>query len=274
MPPRSGTRTASASPSATSRSSPDPDQPRDAVRGRRPGRDRGADEQHRRGERDPQVDGVDAERLEQAERPGGREQDAEHGQEQRGPPRRGGGGHGRGRGPDAACRRGRRPPLVQLPPDERAADQHGGQPEVARVRPEGRVRERDQQREADQPDADRENRPVAVVAERLLGDRRLRVLVRDHEPGGQVQEQAGAAGERERREDDPVDRGVDVEVAAEAGGDAAEPAPVAGADEPAHPLLGVGRRRGRLGGVFHDSLLVDDAPRIAAPRARRHRVTP
>ena len=44
------------------------------------------------------------------------------------------------------------------------------------------------------------HRPVVpAVAERLDRDRLLAVLGRDHEPGGDVEQDAGAARERERR---------------------------------------------------------------------------
>jgi hypothetical protein len=58
------------------------------------------------------------------------------------------------------------------------------------------------------------------------------VLARNDEPRGEVEQQAGAAGQRERGKGDPVDQWVDVEVAAEPCGDAAEPAALVDAHEP------------------------------------------
>ena len=58
---------------------------------------------------------------------------------------------------------------------------------------------------------------VAVSAQRLDGDRLVVALAGDHEPRGEVEQQPGAAGERECGERDPVDERVDVEVAAEPG---------------------------------------------------------
>ena len=111
-----------------------------------------------------------------------------------------------------------------------------------------------------------------MAAERLDSDRLLASLARDDEPGGDVQQQAGAAGDGERGERDPVDERVDVEVAAEPGADAAEPAAVVGADEP--PRGRLVDYRGFSDRVGHVSLSVDDAHTIASAAARRYRASP
>ena len=76
-------------------------------------------------------------------------------------------------------------------------------------------------------------RALAPVAQRLLGERALVALGRHHEPGGEVEEDPRAAGEREHREGEPVHDRAHVEVAAEAGADAREHAIVARAREAA-----------------------------------------
>jgi hypothetical protein len=64
--------------------------------------------------------------------------------------------------------------------------------------------------------------PVAVAAEGLGHDRVALALVRDHEPGGHVEQDARAADERQDREADPEERRGDVEVPPKAAGDAGE----------------------------------------------------
>ena len=95
-----------------------------------------------------------------------------------------------------------------------------------------RFREREERAEGEQADADEQPGVLAVPTQRLDGDRLVGALVRDHEVRREVQQQARAARQRQRREGDPVDDRVDVEVAAEPGADAAEPAAVTRPDEP------------------------------------------
>ena len=112
---------------------------------------------------------------------------------------------------------------------------------------------------------------LAAVAQRLDGDRLVVALGRDHEPRGEVEQDAGPADERERGERDPVDERVDVEVAAEAGRDAAEPAAFVAADEPPDRRL--------VGGVV-GSIVSDMRPPVMIPHqrawggARRHPARP
>ena len=94
------------------------------------------------------------------------------------------------------------------------------------ARPEARLREREDAEEGEQREADDPSRPVAVMLERRRGERVLGALVGDDEPGRDVEQDAGPAGERERGERDPIDDGVELEVLAEPGADAAEPAAV------------------------------------------------
>jgi hypothetical protein len=122
--------------------------------------------------------------------------------------------------------------LRDVPPDECAAHEERREPHVAGAGPEARLREREERAEGDEADADEEPRVVAAAAQRLDRDRLLVVLAGDDEIGGEVEQQPGAPDEGECGERDPVDERVDVEVAAEAGGDAAEPAAFVDADEP------------------------------------------
>ena len=138
----------------------------------------------------------------------------------------------------AATPRGRRigprplRPIRHVPPDDRSADQRRREPDVPGAGPEARFREREQRAEGEQADSDEEPGLIAAAAQRLDGDRLVVVLARDHEPRRQVEQDAGPADECEGGERDSVDERVDVEVATEAGGDAAEPAAFGRADEP------------------------------------------
>jgi hypothetical protein len=140
-----------------------------------------------------------------------------------------------------------------VPPDERAANERRRQPDVAGARPEARLREGEQCAEGQQADADEKPGLVAALAQRLDCGRLLAALLGDHEPGCEIEEQARPTHQGERGERDPVDERVDIEVPAEAGCDAAEPAAVQRADEPP------GRRlveRGGVDRVGHGSLLL------------------
>ena len=79
-------------------------------------------------------------------------------------------------------------------------------------------------REAEDREPDQTPGPVAVLLQLDSGDRVVGPLLGDHEPRCDVEQDAGAAGEREHDERDAVDRRAQVEVGTEAGGDAAEPA--------------------------------------------------
>jgi hypothetical protein len=140
-----------------------------------------------------------------------------------------------------------------VPPDERPAGEHRCEPDVARAGPEAGFREGEERAEGKQADAGEQPGVLAMAAQGLDGDRLVVVLARDHEVRGEVEQQAGASGQRERRERDAVDERVDVEVAAEAGCDPAEPAAVVDADEPPRGrLVDWGRVVGEFG---HVSLL-------------------
>jgi hypothetical protein len=140
-----------------------------------------------------------------------------------------------------------------MPPDERRADERRREPDVPRAGPEARLRDREECAEGDQANADQEPRVVTALAQRLDGDRLVVVLARQHEVGGEIQEQACTAGQCKRGERDPVDERVDVEVAAEAGTDAGEPTALVDADEPPRGrLVDWGRIVGEFG---HASLL-------------------
>ena len=114
--------------------------------------------------------------------------------------------------PRCACRAAPVCHQTIAPPTSAAATQR------LPARPDVRRGQRDEPGEGEQPDADEQPRPVAVALQRLGGDRVLDALVGHHEPGGDVEQDAGAAGERQRDEADPVDHRVEVEVAAEPGG--------------------------------------------------------
>ena len=101
-----------------------------------------------------------------------------------------------------------------------------------------------------------------MLAQRLDSDRLLAPLARNDEPRGEVEQQAGAAGEGERGERDAVDERVDVEVTAEPCADAAYPASLVGADEP--PRGRLVESGGFVDRVGHVSLL-DVAHTSTAP---------
>jgi hypothetical protein len=143
-----------------------------------------------------------------------------------------------------------------VPPDDRGSREDCGEPDVARVWPEAGLREREQRAEREETHPDEEPGLVAAPPECFDCDGFLPVLGRDHEHRGEVQEDPGAAGEREGGECDPVDERVDVEVAAEAGGDAADPAALMDPDEPTgRRIVDGGGGRGGVDGVGHVSLL-------------------
>ena len=105
--------------------------------------------------------------------------------------------------------------------DRQPAEQQQRPRETA-VGPEVRLREQRDERDRDQADAGQEPGPVAVAPEGLGHDRVALALVRDHEPGGDVEQDARAADERQDREADPEERRGDVEVPPKPAGDAGE----------------------------------------------------
>jgi hypothetical protein len=111
----------------------------------------------------------------------------------------------------------------------------------------------------EQPDAgdeadDADCRP-RVDGRRL--DRVGRLALRHHDPAGEVEEQADAAGEREHEERDADDRRVDAEVVADAGRDARD-LPVGRPDEA--PRLGAAGGGGDVcGGVLVHASMVAQA---------------
>ena len=87
-------------------------------------------------------------------------------------------------------------------------------------------------RQGEQPEADQRPGVVAALAQGLSGDRVLLALVRDDEHGRQVDEDPGAADQRQDDEADPVEGGVDSEVARQAPADPGEHAVVPAPLEP------------------------------------------
>ena len=242
---------------------PEDDEPSDTAAHRRPDRDRTADDRQGDGERHGQRDVVDVGHGEETEETRGRQERAEHRQEERRSlgarrrrrrarrARRPGSGHGGlaciGVGDD--LRLAVALAVRDLPPDERGADEYRAQPERALVRPQIGLGDDDQAADSQQPETDQEPRLVAPSAQCLDRDRVLARLVGDDEPGGAVEQDPRAAGEGERRERDAVDERVDVEVAAEPGGHAAEPAALVGSRQPSGRRLVEGDRR--VGRVAH-----------------------
>ena len=80
--------------------------------------------------------------------------------------------------------------------------------------------EQDRPGDGEEAEPDQRPGPVAPVAERRRGDRVVLPLVGDHEPRGEVDEDAGPAEQGEDDEADAEDRGVDLEVASQAPADA------------------------------------------------------
>ena len=70
------------------------------------------------------------------------------------------------------------------------------------ARPEARLGECQECSEAEQAHTEEEPGAVSMAAKRLDRDRLLAPLARDDEPRGDVEQQAGAAGEGERGERD------------------------------------------------------------------------
>ena len=227
------------------------------------------------GERDLEVDVVDVEHREQAEQAGRGEERADHGCEQRRPLRRprrrrsgrravssaaGGTCSGRSRldtrhQTSAAPARTAANQKFPLPGQKLASESAKSAPKPSRPTPRR---------------SQGWSRRVRIVSTAIDSSR---VLVRDHEVRGEVEQQAGAAGQRERCERDPVDERVDVEVAAEAGADAAEPAAVVGADEPPRGRL-VERWWCRRSFRTCEPLQLDDAHSIDTAAPQRYRASP
>ena len=75
---------------------------------------------------------------------------------------------------------------------------------------------------ADEAEPDERPGSVAALGEHVLRDRGVLALVRDDERGGEVDEDPCAAEQRQDDEAEAEDGGVEVEVAAEAAGDAGD----------------------------------------------------
>ena len=105
---------------------------------------------------------------------------------------------------------------------DRQPAEYEQRPRETAVGPEVRLREQRDERDRDQADAGQEPGPVAAAPEGLGHDRVALAVVRDHEPGGDVEQDARAADERQDREADPEERRGDVEVPPKAAGDARE----------------------------------------------------
>ena len=94
-------------------------------------------------------------------------------------------------------------------------DEH---PAGARGGPDVGPGDEDGEGDGDHAEADERPGPVAALGEHLLRDRLLDSLLRDHEHGGEVDEDPRAAEQREDDEPEPEDGRAEVEVAAEAAG--------------------------------------------------------
>ncbi len=113
---------------------------------------------------------------------------------------------------------------TEPPPDKGGDSDDEREPEIARTRPDVSRRERGDGREAENGEPDHAPGPVAMLLQLDSGDRVFGPILGNHEPRRDVEQDAGAAGERERDEGDAVDCRTQVEVGAEAGSDAAKPA--------------------------------------------------
>jgi hypothetical protein len=118
--------------------------------------------------------------------------------------------------------------VAQLQDDD-PADQEEDPGSVA-AGPDAHTGEQHERGDRDQRQPDQRPRPVAPFAQRLGGDRVLLALVRDHQRGRDVDQDTRAADQRQDDEADPVERGMDVEIARQApahpGEHAVRPAPL------------------------------------------------
>ena len=99
-------------------------------------------------------------------------------------------------------------------------------------RPKGHPGQEYDTRQTEQPEADQRPGAVAALAEGLRSDRLVVALVGDDEQRCEIDEDAGAADQREDDEADTVERGVDSEVARQAPADTGEHAVVPAAFQP------------------------------------------
>ena len=93
-------------------------------------------------------------------------------------------------------------------------------PQPSRLRPDRGTREKDCQRNGGEAESDDRPRPLASCGESLCRDRLLLALLREDENCGEVDQNPGAAQQREDHESQPEERGIQVEVAPEAAGHA------------------------------------------------------
>jgi hypothetical protein len=156
------------------------------------------------------------------------------------------------------------PPAGHQPSDAEA-DEH-----EARQRDDDPARDQrrgEQQRPGDEDEHDDAEDHEAAVA-LLAGDAAARghlVLGRDEQDGGEVEQRAGAAEERQDDERDADDDRVDAEVAAHAARHAGDDAVAAQPDEPRRGR----RRRRRLGGLGRK--VSGHASSLSAQRPGDHR---
>ena len=121
-------------------------------------------------------------------------------------------------GPAATVRRGLVAPRVPDQRDDRA--DHDERPQVGAAEPpavpdrRAEAQRRHQDDQADDGDDDRADRRAvgAVPADEALDLRVLLALVRDQQPAGRVQQQPGAAEQRQHHDDDAQDQRVDAQV--------------------------------------------------------------
>ena len=123
------------------------------------------------------------------------------------------------------------------PEDDRAGheDEH---PRRVAARPEGHAGEEDGERRREEAEADHLPRLLAPLAQHLRRDRLRLAFLGDHEHSREVDEDAGAAEQREYDEADPIEGGAEVEVAREAPADPREHAVGAAPLEPLHRRFG------------------------------------
>jgi hypothetical protein len=127
---------------------------------------------------------------------------------------------------------------------QQGADHDGddGESDAAAVVAAEQLAREDQRADHDQSDGD----PVAAspTVDPLLTDGAFVTFIREEEPCGGVEEEAGPADERQHDEGNAEDDGVDVEVVTEAAADAGDNAVGTAALQPAPGRGGGWRSRG------------------------------
>ena len=121
------------------------------------------------------------------------------------------------RSTDAVMQETARALLAPAHPEDGEAGEQDREPAGSDTEPP--TREEQEERDAGEAEADDGPRPVAALGQDLGRDRPVTALDRNHEDGREVDEDAGAAEQREDDEAEPEDGRVELEVAAEAAGD-------------------------------------------------------